>query len=226
MEDSLTFTFSNRVKRNFVRFRYGMSCLVFIFVSFDHLVWAHERITDQVTVTVNKGRLLGIHSGEGIARLSLAAGEDIVAIKAKGLTGFVQTSARLLGYSGTFQRWSERRLDVSEHIHDVHVTPRLVLVVGEQHVYGFHENAGQWKVESLRPRETPKHLIVQDHVAVIITNHQAFGFSAFTGGFFSKDLPLTDTEIRSEANDNIVILHLSDRQLVFRSGLAIWTELR
>ena len=222
----MTFISCNMVERIFPRIGYGVSRLVFILVYSDRLVSAQERITDQVTVTVNKGRVLGIHRGEGIARLPLAAGENIIAIKAKGLTGFVQTSARLLGYSGTFQRWSERRLDVSEHIHDIYVTPRLVLVVGEQQVYGFHENAGQWKVESLRPREILKHIIVQDHVAVIITSRQAFGFSAFTGGFFSKDLPLTDTEIKSEANDNIVILHLSDRHLVFRSGLAVWTELR
>ena len=188
--------------------------------------WSQERITDQVTVTVNKGRLFGIHSGEGIARIPLAAGESIVTIKAKGLTGFVQTSVRLLGYSGKFQRWSELRLDVSEILRDVYITPRLILVVGEQHLYGFQSEIGQWRIESLRPREIPTQVIVKDHVAVVISNDQVYGFSAFIGGFFSKDLPLTYEEITSEVNDNIVILKLNDRQLIFRSRLAVWTELR
>lgn len=205
---------------------HGIICLVAIFSFSDRLAWSQEPITDQVTVTVSKGRLLGIHSGEGIARISLAAGENIVAMKAKGITGFVQTSERLLGYSGKLQRWSKRRLEVSEVVQNVYVTPRLVLVVGEQHIYGFQSEVGQWRIKPLRSGETLTQAIVKDHVAVVISNHQAFGFSAFTGGFFIKDLPLTYEEINSDANDNIIILKLSDRQLVFRSRLAVWTELR
>ncbi len=213
--------------KNFLSILVCITCSVFVVLGISSsMTWSQERITDQVTVTVNKGRLFGIHSGEGIARIPLAAGESIVTIKAKGLTGFVQTSVRLLGYSGKFQRWSELRLDVSEILRDVYVTPRLILVVGEQHLYGFQSGIGQWRIESLRPREMPTQVIVKDHVAVVISNDQVYGFSAFTGGFFSKDLPLTYEEITSEVNDNIIILKLNDRQLIFRSRLAVWTELR
>lgn len=189
-------------------------------------VWSQERITDQVAVTVNKGRVLGIHRGEGIARIPLAAGEDIVDIQAKGVTGFVQTSLRLLGYSGTMQRWSPLELEVSEQVVKSYVTPRLILVVGEQRIYGFQGEIGRWKVQELRPRETLQQVIVRDHVAVLVTANQALGFSAFTGGFFSKDLPHSQDIITSHANDNIIILTFNDRQLLFRSGLAIWAELR
>jgi len=189
-------------------------------------VWSQERITDQVAVTVNKGRVLGIHRGEGIARIPLAAGEDIVNIQARGVTGFVQTSLRLLGYSGTLQRWSPQELEVSEHVVKAYVTPRLILVVGEQRIYGFQGEIGRWKVQELRPRETLLQVIVKDHVTVLVTANQVLGFSAFTGGFFSKDLPHAQDIIATDANDNIVILSFNDRQLLFRSGLAIWAELR
>ena len=189
-------------------------------------VWAQESITDQVAVTVSKGRLLGVHRGEGIARIPLLAGEDVVRIKAKGITGFVLTSVRLLGFSGTLQRWSTQELDVSEQVINSYVTPRLILVVGEKHIYGFQGEIGRWKIEALRPREKLIQVIVKDHVGAVITSNQALGFSAFTGGFFSKDLPLSQDVIQSQANDNIIILRLNDRQLIFRSGLAIWAEFR
>ncbi|GJL53276.1 MAG: hypothetical protein NPIRA02_04080 [Nitrospirales bacterium] len=189
-------------------------------------VWAQERLTDQVDVTVSKGRVLGIHRGEGIARIPLAAGEDIEKLQAKGVTGYVQTSLRLLGYSGALQRWSTQKLDVSEQVLEAYVTPRLILVVGERRVYGFQGEVGRWKVQELRPREALRHVIVKDHVAVLITANQVLGFSAFTGGFFSKDLPISQEMVSSQGNDNIVILRFPDRQLLFRSGLAMWTELR
>ena len=67
--------------------------------------------------------------------------------------------------------------------------------------------------------------IVEDHVGVLLTNRRALGFSAFTGGFFSKDLPSGNAIQDLEINDNVVIIHLSALTLVFRSGLAIWAEL-
>ncbi len=200
--------------------------LISVLIIPDCPVWSQESITDQVEVTVNQGRLLGIHSGEGIARIPLAAGERIVQIQAKGITGFAHTSLRLLGYSGTLQRWSTVELDVSENVRETYVTPRLILVVAERRIYGFQGEIGRWKTLEIRPRESLKQIIVENHVVVVITSNQVLGFSAFTGGFFSKDLPHSLDVIESQSNDNIVILSLDDTQLIFRSGLAIWTELR
>ena len=199
-------------------------CILVCFIF--QVAWAQERITDQVAVTLSQDRLLGIHKGEGIARLPLLAGEEILKVQSRGINGFVLTSLRLLGYSGTLQRWSELQLDVSEQVNDSYVTPRMILVIGEKHLYGFQGGIGRWKVKDLRPRETLSQSIVKDHVAVFITNHQALGFSAFTGGFFPKDLPLVSEVIKSKANDNIIILVLKDKQLLFRSRLGIWAELR
>ena len=205
--------------------RTGIMSTVMLLTVLDLPVWSQEQITDQVLVTVSKGRLFGIHRGEGISRVPLAAGEQVVSTQAKGITGFAQTSLRLLGYSGVLQRWSEQELDVSERIKAFYVTPRFILVLGERHVYGYQGEISRWKVETLGSRETIHETIVRDHVAVLVTNRQALGFSAFTGGFFSKPLPLNSGEITSEANDNLVILRLEDRKLLFRSGLAIWAEL-
>lgn len=206
---------------------WSLTAFLCIFLCFIlQVAWAQERITDQVAVTVSKERLLGIHRGEGIARLPLLAGEEILKIQSRGINGFVHTSLRLLGFSGTLQRWSELQLDVSELVNNSYVTPRMILVIGEKHLYGFQGGIGRWKVEDFRPRETLIQSIVKDHVAVFITSHQALGFSAFTGGFFPKDLPLASEIVTSRANDNIVLLILKDKQLLFRSGLAIWAELR
>ncbi len=59
----------------------------------------------------------------------------------------------------------------------------------------------------------------------MVTNHRALGFSAFTGGFFSQDLPLNEVFNATTVNDNIVILRSKRRRLIFRSQLAAWKEL-
>ena len=69
------------------------------------LSWSQERISDQVSVTVSNGRVLGIHRGEGIARVPLAAGEEVVMTQAKGINGvivpdFIET-ARILRNAST-----------------------------------------------------------------------------------------------------------------------------
>ncbi|MDH5429622.1 MAG: hypothetical protein OEY57_15785, partial [Nitrospirota bacterium] len=56
---------------------------------------AHEVVTDRVSIASGQGQVFGITSGEGIARLVLGAGEQVVVMDAKGVTGFVQTTTRL-----------------------------------------------------------------------------------------------------------------------------------
>ncbi|MDH5776132.1 MAG: hypothetical protein OEZ57_14585, partial [Nitrospirota bacterium] len=55
---------------------------------------AHEVVTDRVSIASEQGQVFGITSGEGIARLVLGAGEQVVVMDAKGVTGFVQTTTR------------------------------------------------------------------------------------------------------------------------------------
>jgi len=75
-------------------------------------------------------------------------------------------------------------------------------------------------------REQAAQPIVKDHLAVMVTNQRVLAFSAFTGGFFSEDLRTGETIDHVDANDNIVILKTPFRQLVFRSQMAVWAELR
>ncbi|PJA80826.1 MAG: hypothetical protein CO149_00640, partial [Nitrospirae bacterium CG_4_9_14_3_um_filter_51_5] len=58
-----------------------------------------EVVTDQVSITSARGQLFGITAGEGIARQELASGEDVLVVGTKGVTGYVQTTSRLLGFS-------------------------------------------------------------------------------------------------------------------------------
>lgn len=186
---------------------------------------AQEVLTDEVSITSERGQLFGITAGEGIARQFLTSGESILVVETKGITGYVQTTKRLLGFSGRLQRWVDIQLSSAEEVAKWTVTPRMVVVQGREAVYGFQSDLGRWKKESWGAGEILVRGIVDDHVGVLITNRRALGFSAFTGGFFSKDLPSGNAIQNVEINDNVVIIRLSALTLVFRSGLAIWAEL-
>jgi hypothetical protein len=184
-----------------------------------------EVITDQVSITSGRGQLFGITSGEGIARKLLSAGEGILAVEAKGVTGFVHTTKRLLGFSGRRQRWVDMNFSSGDEVVKWTVTPRMIVVQGREAVYGFQGDLGRWKRESWGAGETVVNSVVEAHVGVVITNRRILGFSAFTGGFFPHDVPPGNSIHDMEVNDNVIIIHLSELTLVFRSGLAIWAEL-
>jgi hypothetical protein len=188
-------------------------------------VWSQEVVTDQVTIVSARGQLFGITSGEGISRKVLASGEDVLVVESKGVTGYVQTTTRLLGFSGRLQRWVEMNLSSAEEVITATVTPKMIIVQGRQAAYGFQSDLGRWKREPWGAGEVLVKSIVNDYVGVLITNRRALGFSALTGGFFPQDLPSGNAIDQTEANANIVIIHLSGLMLVFRSGLAIWTVL-
>ena len=76
---------------------------------------------------------MGIHRGEGIARVSLAAGEDVVMSQAKGDNGFCADFIAIARIFWNASTVGERTaVGVSERITETYVTPRLVLVVGER----------------------------------------------------------------------------------------------
>lgn|GEM_PF-653991 len=186
---------------------------------------AHDVVTDQVSITSGHGHLFGMTPREGIARQALSAGEEVLAIEAKGETGFVQTTKHLFGFSGVLQRWVSINISAGEHVLKWAVTPRMIIVQGHEAVYGFQSDRGRWKREPWGAGETLQKNAVETHVAVMVTDRRALGFSAFTGGFFPRDLPAGNQIHEIQINDNVVILHLSGFMLVFRSGLAIWAEL-
>jgi len=187
---------------------------------------AQDKISDEVTVVVTGGRMFGLTSGSGFVRARLSAGEIVVFTESKGINAVAQTSDRLLGFSGTVQRWSQQRLDVSEGIQKIHVTPRLIFVRTDKRLYGFQGPIGRWKVQDLGIQEDHRQTIVEDHVAVVVTDRRVLGFSTFTGGFFSENLSNDEAIEHVEANDNLIVLFTSTRKLVFRSRLAVWAEIR
>ena len=190
------------------------------------LAQAQDKISDKVAVVVSAGRLLGLTSGSGFVRARLSAGETVVLTEAKGINAVAQTSDRLLGFSGSVQRWSAQRFDVSESVQKIQVTPRLIFVRTDKRLYGFQGPIGRWKVQDLGVQEEHRQTVVQDHVAVVVTDRRVLGFSTFTGGFFAEDLSNDEAIEHVEANDNVIILFTSTRKLVFRSGLAVWAEIR
>ena len=199
--------------------------LVLLGVANQPICGAHDGLNDRVSIITHQGQLFGITSREGIARQVLGAGEQIVEIDSQGVTGFVQTTTRLLGFSGKLQRWIPLTLSSSEHIIKWSLSPRLIIVQGQQAVYGFQSDSGRWKREPLGAGEIFRSSAVKNAVAIVVTDRRALGLSAKTGGFFLQDLPAGDHIRNIQINDHIVLLYLSDSILVFRSGLGIWAEL-
>lgn len=206
----------------------GIAGIVFCVVVFLGPLYAHaqEKISDEVAVTVAAGQLLGFTSGSGVVRARLSAGESVVFHESKGINAVAQTPDRLLGFSGSVQRWDAQRLDVSEHVEKIQVTSRLIFVRTNKRLYGFQGHIGRWKVQDLGVQEEHRQTIVQDHLAVVVTDRRVLGFSTFTGGFFEEDLSNDEVIEQVEANDNIIILFTAARKLVFRSRLAVWAEIR
>ena len=188
--------------------------------------YAQDKISDQVAVTVLPHSVIGITGGSGLIKSRLSAGERVIAKEARGILAFVQTTHRLLGFASPLQRWREERLDVSETIQTFHVTPRLILVQTDRHVFGFQGSQGVWKKMDLGLQEEIRRIVTGDNVAIVITNRNVLGFSAFTGGFFAEDLSNDEVVRDIRINDNIAILEMVSRQLIFRSQLAVWAEVR
>jgi hypothetical protein len=189
------------------------------------LAQAQNKIADEVSVVVTHGRVLGLGSGSGFVGARLNAGEPVVFTESKGLNAVAQTPGRLLGFSGPSQRWSVQRLDVSENVQSIQVTPRMLFVRTDKRLFGFQGAVGRWKIQDLGVQEEHRKTIVQDHLAVVVTDRRVLGFSAFTGGFFAETLSSDETIDQVEGNDNIIVLFTSARKLVFRSGLAVWAEI-
>jgi len=190
------------------------------------LASAQERITDEVAVTIGPHEVFAATAREGLARVELIAGEDVLVVEARGLNALVATSRRFLGFSAEVPRWAEQpRTGTLKTILGRHVMPRFILVQTDKRLLGFQSAIGSWTVEGLHPGEVVNQVHARDHVAVVVTNRRALGFSAFTGGFFSQDLPRNEVVNTITVNDNIVIISTKKHRLIFRSQLAAWMEL-
>ncbi|MDT7042289.1 hypothetical protein [Candidatus Nitronereus thalassa] len=189
--------------------------------------WAQgqNKIADEVSVVVTHGQVIGLGSGSGFIGVRLHAGEPVVFSASKGLNAVAQTPGRLLAFSGPSQRWSVQRLDISENVQTIQVTPRLIFVRTDKRLLGFQGAAGRWKIQELGVQEEHRRTLVQDHLAVVVTDRRVLGFSAFTGGFFAETLSSDEAIEQVDGNDNIIVLFTSARKLVFRSGLAVWGEI-
>lgn len=200
--------------------------LVLVLLALSAGASAQSPLTDQILITVLRDQVFAATPTEGLMRVDLLAGEEVLHSESKGLNALVQTSVRLLGFSSQVVRWSEQRTDLGERVRDRRVLPRLILVRTERHLYGFQGPLGRWRTEDLGVKEEIRETLARENVAVVVTDRRALAFSAFTGGFFQQDLSIDDPVVTSVANDNVVILSTGTRRWIFRSQLAIWAELR
>lgn len=179
-----------------------------------------------VTITPTADKLIAWSAAGGGIEESLEPGESVVSSDARGHTGFVQTSTRLLGFSAGLRQWREVSLGVEERMERYQLLPFLILAHTNQHVYGFQETRGHWTATALGPSETVIQLRGQGHVAVAITNERALGFSTYTGGFF--DLPWTPQErvLSVDGSQHGMVVRTSARTVIFKSQSNGWSEVR
>ena len=180
----------------------------------------------QVTVSPTAGKVIAWSAAGGGVEESLEPGESVVTSGARGHTGFVQTSNRLLGFSAGLRQWREVSLGVEERIGRHQLLPFLILAHSNQQVYGFQETRGHWTELSLGPNEKVVQLRGHGHVAVAITNERALGFSTYTGGFFNIAWTPDERVLSVDGNQNGMVVRTSSRTIIFKSQSTAWTEVR
>ena len=180
----------------------------------------------QVTITPTTDKVIAWSAAGGGVEESLQPGESVVTSGARGHTGFVQTSNRLLGFSSGLRQWREVRLGVEEQVGRYQLLPFLILAHTNQQVHGFQETRGHWTSISLGPSETVSQLRGQGHVAVAITNERALGFSTYTGGFFDIAWTPQERVLSVDGSQNGMVVRTSSRTVIFTSQSTGWTEVR
>ncbi|MCS6265295.1 MAG: hypothetical protein H8K11_16205 [Nitrospira sp.] len=180
----------------------------------------------QVTVTPTADKVIAWSAAGGGVEESLEPGESVITSSAKGHTGFVQTSTRLLGFSAGLRQWREVSLGVEERIGRHQLLPFLILAHSNQQVYGFQETRGHWTTLSLGPNEKVVQLRGHGHVAVAITNERALGFSTYTGGFFNIAWTPEERVLSVDGSQNGMVVRTSSRTVIFKSQSTGWTEVR
>ena len=180
----------------------------------------------QVTITPTTDKVIAWSAAGGGVEESLQPGESVVTSGARGHTGFVQTSNRLLGFSSGLRQWREVRLGGEEQIGRYQLLPFLILAHTNQQVHGFQETRGHWTSIALGPSETVSQLRGQGHVAVAITNERALGFSTYTGGFFDIAWTPQERVLSVDGSQNSMVVRTSSRTVIFKSQSTGWTEVR
>ena len=180
----------------------------------------------QVTITPTTDKVIAWSAVGGGVEESLQPGESVVTSGARGHTGFVQTSNRLLGFSSGLRQWREVRLGVEEQTGRYQLLPFLILAHTNQQVHGFQETRGHWTSIALGPSETVSQLRGQGHVAVAITNERALGFSTYTGGFFDIAWTPQERVLSVDGSQNGMVVRTSSRTVIFKSQSTGWTEVR
>ena len=180
----------------------------------------------QVTITPTADKVIAWSAAGGGVEESLHPGESVVTSGARGHTGFVQTSNRLLGFSAGLRQWREVSLGMEERIGRYQLLPFLILAHTNQQVHGFQETRGHWTSIALGPSETVAQLRGHGHVAVAITNERALGFSTYTGGFFDIAWTPQERVVSVDGSQNGMVVRTSSRTVIFKSQSNGWTEVR
>ncbi len=180
----------------------------------------------QVTITPTDSKVIAWSAAGGGVEESLQPNETVISSAARGHTGFVQTSSRLLGFSAGLRQWREVSIGVEERIGRHQLLPFLILAHSNQQVFGFQETRGHWTTIALGPNETVSQLRGQGHVAVAITNERALGFSTYTGGFFNIDWTPNERVLSVDGSQNGMVVRTSSRTVIFKSQSTGWTEVR
>lgn len=185
-------------------------------------------LADLLEILVVDRELLAIdaeHGGQRVERLRID--ERVLWTGSRGKVGMVFTNERILAVTTNSASWQSEEYEADE------VPParallgdRVALAITSQRVLGFDGGTGNIIVYRPGIRETIIDARTGGNVAIVVTDRQAIGLSAFAGGFFPTPIHLGDKIEALSAESNIATLTSNRRILIFRGNTGSWEERR
>jgi len=147
------------------------------------LVWAPAvaapvATLDSVDVQFVDGEIVGIRDGSPATRRRLVKDERIQWMGALGIVAGVVTDRRFFAVSSTSAGWQEIRLDRNDGAPHVELGANVLVCITAKRILGFSGPAGVISEDRLLPGETILASGANEHVAILVTDRRAVGFSS------------------------------------------------
>ena len=200
-----------------------------MFVFFLALAWtapvnAQTVTPDLVDVQFVDGEIIGIRDGSRATRSRLQKGERIQWMDARGTVGAVLTNRRFFAVSSTSAGWQEIRLAGDDGTTYVELGANLLLCVTAKRILAFSGPSGVVSENRLFLRETIVTSGANEHVASVVTDRRAIGFSSgLTEGVESR-FGVREQFQSLKTLATIATVRTTERLLVFRNSSGSWAD--
>jgi hypothetical protein len=185
---------------------------------------AQTATLDLVDVQFVDGEIIGIRDGSRATRSRLQKGERIQWMDASGTVGAVLTDRRFFAVSSTSAGWQEIRLDRDDGRPYVELGANLLLCITQKRILAFSGPSGVVSENRLSGREMIVTSDANEHVASVVTDRRAIGFSSGLreGVEFRFGVREQFQSLKTLAATATV--RTTERLLVFRNSSGSWAD--